>query len=653
MGQGPLGFVRGLAIRLRSRILGDMANASDKDVPIDSRQLLDHMNGRVIVVSKDRRLLAVNAETREYLGRDPTGEVCHQAWHKLNQPCEHCQLDRVLAGETITDERYDEQEDRWYHSRHMPIRTLDGSMAKLTVVADITVRKRTENAMRESETRYRLLLENLDDMVFSLDLEGNFVYVSDVVEKFSGYRPDEVLGQPFAKFVHPDEFARLAEDWMRCLAGEHVQAEFSALIKDGSTRQVRTSSRPVRSNGQVVGASGVMTDLSALRQAEQDKQALEEQLHHSQKMEALGRMAGGVAHDFNNLLFVIINHAQFLLQGLPADTPEKTQAQRIEKAAQKAAELTQKLLAFSRRDPVAPRVLDLGEAVAEMQDLLERIVGEDVSLTTKLFKDPLRVLTDPAQLSQVLMNLVANSRDAMPKGGQLAIETKRIEATQLPAQPGAGPFATLEVRDTGLGMKPEVAVRAFEPYFTTKPPGQSAGLGLSTAYSAIQQSGGWIDIDTTPGGGTRMRVILPLTDAPLDATPAHGIRAMVKVEEKVVLVVEDQREVRELVTSMLQELGAEVLVADGPAQALHLAKKRKEPIHLLLTDVVMPDMNGRVLAGRIRQLRPEIRVLYMSAWLGDELQGEVGSDLDAPLLHKPFQTGDLLSKLHEVLSPEG
>jgi PAS domain S-box-containing protein len=741
---------------------------------IDPRALLDLLPGRVYVVDGDYRIVFANQRAREYVGADPCGRLCHQALAGRDSPCRGCKLERVLAGEVLSEEVRDPIDDRWYRNTHRPLQRADGSRLKLTLVDEITGRKRAERALahseakyrtvfdtiddgvvihdaetgdmievnqrvremsglpfsgpvktgeldtvgafdqaagierirraaagqpqqfewlarrpdggsvwmevtlrpaviegrtrvvavvrditrrkeieiqlRDSEERYRMLIENLDDTVFSLDPEANFTYISESITRVAGYRPDEVVGRSFTLFVEPEYVPGLFSNYARCLQGERTTSEFVARAKDGTTRVVRTAARGIFRDGKPIGASGVMTDLTDLRRTESEKSSLEEQLRHSQKMEALGRLAGGVAHDFNNLLFVILNHARFVQEGQLDDRGRRS-AQQIERAAERGAELTHKLLAISRRRAPRPKVIDLNEQLDEMGDLFERIVGEDIAIQTRRQAGLGLVEADPAHVSQVLMNLVANARDAMPQGGRLEIATDEIRVdperarAQLNLEPGR--YIKLTVQDTGSGMPASVSERAFEPFFTTKPGGQSTGLGLSTVYSAVHQAGGHIELDSEPDVGTTVRVYLPCTDNRPHQTPPRGLPRIPAVRGKTALVVEDQAPVRELVADMLRELGAAVIEADGPEQALERMARQNGTIELLVTDVRMPGMSGPELARRLRAERPAIRVLFMSGWAGEQ---EEGLERGAPLLTKPFRADDLLAKLAETLS---
>ncbi|HET8655074.1 MAG TPA: ATP-binding protein [Longimicrobiaceae bacterium] len=382
-----------------------------------------------------------------------------------------------------------------------------------------------------------------------------------------------------------------------------------------------------------------------------DRKALEVQLAQSQKMEAVGRLAGGVAHDFNNLLTAIKGHLEFLLEDLPAGSESRADAEGIGDAADRAASLTRQLLAFSRRQVLQPRVIDLNQTVQEMEKMLRRVIGEDVDLSTRIEPALGHVQADPGQLSQVLLNLAVNARDAMPRGGQLTIETANVELDDEYARGKvhveSGRYVMLAVSDTGVGMDAETQARIFEPFFTTKEQGKGTGLGLSTVYGIVEQSGGHVWVYSEPGHGTAFKVYLPRVDAPVSldtaliGAPATG--------RETVLLAEDDRAVRVLARRALEHAGYQVLEADGGEEALRIADAHAGTIHLLLSDVVMPGLGGRELAERLQGRRPGIAVLFMSGYTDDAILRHGMLAEGTPFLEKPFTPGGLCEKVRGVL----
>jgi two-component system, cell cycle sensor histidine kinase and response regulator CckA len=383
-----------------------------------------------------------------------------------------------------------------------------------------------------------------------------------------------------------------------------------------------------------------------------DQRVLEGQLRQAQKMEAVGRLAGGIAHDFNNLLNVITGYGELLLRRLDGDGESRRKTFEILKAAGRAARLTGQLLAFSRRQVLQPRVFDLNDAVAEMKGMLARLIGEDVALETRLEPALGRVRVDPSQFEQVLMNLTVNARDAMPHGGRLAIETRNVDVDAAQArrhmEGRAGSFVALRVTDTGVGMDEETRRHLFEPFFTTKGVGQGTGLGLATVYGILQQSDGWVRVESVVGRGTTFEVLLPRVDAPLAASlPATAGPAPRGAET--ILLVEDDEMLRGLTRETLEAAGYRVLAAADAEEALRAGWRHRGPIHLLLTDVIMPGANGAELARRLGGERPEMRVLFASGYTDDVLLHRGASAEGMSFLQKPYTTAALEHKVREVL----
>jgi signal transduction histidine kinase/CheY-like chemotaxis protein len=416
---------------------------------------------------------------------------------------------------------------------------------------------------------------------------------------------------------------------------------------DGTVLEIRAT--PWAGGGLVT----TYTDVTEHRRREETLRRTEAEIRQGQKMEAVGRLAGGVAHDFNNLLTVITGRSEILLQRLSPEEPLRRHVDSIQRTAFKAAELIHQLLAFSRKQVRQPRVLDLNQVVAGAEELLRRLIGEHIELQSRHAPHLGRVQADPAQLEQVLLNLVVNARDAMPRGGLLRIETadvvldRAFVESHLGSRPG--PFVRLTVSDTGLGMSAETRARVFEPFFTTKPPGQGTGLGLATVYGIVKQSDGYIWVDSEEGQGARFDVYLPRVDAPAEALPSVLAPVGLPQGSETILLVEDEDEVRELAREVLQLSGYTLLVARHGREALALAQAYRGSIDLLLTDVVMPHMSGRDLAQRLQEERPTLRVLYMSGYTEDAIVHHGVLDHDAQLLPKPFRSDTLATTVRDQL----
>jgi PAS domain S-box-containing protein len=528
------------------------------------------------------------------------------------------------------------------------------------IARDVSQRQATEGALRASEERFRRLAENAPVVIYRMRLvpEIAFEYVSPAAETVAGYTPDEFYADPdlARRIVHPDDRKLLAP----LVRGEPPAGpvEFRSLRKDGSLVWTEHRLSPIRdASGRVVALEGLVLDVTARKRAEETLQQTQRQLLQAQKIEAVGRLAGGVAHDFNNLLNVITGYAEMLGRQLGADHPGRPRLDQILKAADRAATVTRQLLAFSRRQVLQPRVVDLNAAVADLEKTLLRLIGEDVELTTRLAPGLGSVKVDLSQLEQVIMNLAVNARDAMPRGGRLTIETAEVDfdvpytLTHEPARPG--PYVMLAVADTGIGMDAELRSHIFEPFFTTKPAGKGTGLGLATVYGIVKQSGGYVWVYSEPGQGTTFKIYLPRVDARPERAAAAAAPVQLARGDETVLLVEDQTDVRELAREALSELGYKVLVAAGVEEARNLEQACREPIHLLLTDVVMPRASGRQIAEELLPRRPGLRVLYMSGYTSDIVAAHGVLEAGVHLLEKPFTMLALARKVREVLDEAG
>ena len=503
-------------------------------------------------------------------------------------------------------------------------------------------------ALRASEAGYETLVQHAPVGIYRSSSEGRFLSVNAALVRMLGYdSPAELLRRDMARDVYADpaERRRLLE---RDTYTDHEYDEVEATWKrkDGRPLTVQLSVRAVRNaDRQVEYYETFVRDVSEQRR-------LQQQLVQSQKMEAVGRLAGGIAHDFNNLLTVITSYCDLLLEDLGGDDPKREDVEQVRKAADGAAALTRQLLAFSRQQVIAPRVVNLSAVVAGVEKMLRRVIGEDVDLVTVLDPGVGSVRADIGQLEQVLMNLAVNARDAMPTGGKLTIETANVAhgphyARERAAAP-VSQFVMLAVSDTGVGMDEATKARVFEPFFTTKAPGKGTGLGLATVYGIVQQSGGFIWVYSEPGHGTTFKIYLPRVDAPAEGVAVTAVAPVGRGTETVLLA-EDAAAVRAVARQVLERQGYTVLEAPDGELALHLAQRHAGPIHLLLTDVVMPGMSGRQLADRLARLRPDTKVLYVSGYTDDAVVRHGVLEAGIAYLQKPFTIDSLARKVREVL----
>jgi PAS domain S-box-containing protein len=526
--------------------------------------------------------------------------------------------------------------------------------ATLNFLSDITERKEAEEALQESEKKFRVLTETAASGIFIHQGE-KFVYVNPASEAMSGYTREELLTMDFWDLVHPDFRELVKQRAQARQQGKSVPSryELKIITKNGEERWVDLAVGMINFEGKPA-ILGTDFDITERKHAEEEMRALEEQLRQSQKIEAIGRLAGGIAHDFNNLLTVIKGYSQLSLLDLKESDPLWGNIQEIQKATQRATDLTRHLLAFSRRQILDLKVLDLNSLLKDLDKMLRRIIGEDIELNTLLVNNLGRVKIDPGQIEQVILNLAVNARDAMLSGGKLIIETANVELDGEYANNHAGVipghYVRLSVSDTGVGMSKDVKEKIFEPFFTTKEKGKGTGLGLSTVYGIVKQSGGNIWVYSEPGHGTAFKIYLPRVEEELETLNGRDETDSLPRGSETVLLVEDERLVRELAHRLLSGNGYAILEAADGEEALRVAQDHAgKKIHLLLTDVVMPQMGGKELADQLKILRPGIKVLYTSGYTDEAIVHHGVLDPGTQFLQKPFSPKTLLHKVREVL----
>ena len=507
-------------------------------------------------------------------------------------------------------------------------------------------RNRSENSVRQWEKRFEDLFENTKDILFTVDLEGNVTSVNKAAEEVMGWPRNEALQTNIKDLVAPEHAALCNEVMRRIVSEEPLQHfEIAMLRKDGRRVLLEAGARLIRSNGNMDCVQGIARDVTERRQ-------LENMVRQSQKLEAIGRLSGGLAHDFNNLLCVINGHTELLTEALQPSAPGMRSVTQIRKAADSAAALIRQLLAFSRRQVFHPQVVDLNVLVMETERLLARLIDEHIEFYTALDPALGRVLVDPVQVEQVIINLVLNARDAMPEGGKLTIETSNLaleedhqsKFSQIPA----GKYILLALTDTGCGMNEETQSRIFEPFYTTKEMGKGTGLGLATVYGIVKQSCGYIWVDSEEGRGTTFKVYFPRVASPLsEVRPVKQIEISKGTET--ILVVEDAEPLRALTKEFLTDSGYTVLEAANGDEAIRIAQSHAGTIDLLLTDVVMPRMGGKPLVEQMTQVRPHTRVLYMSGYPNDGIVQAGILANGVTLLEKPFTRETLSKRVRQAL----
>ena len=525
-----------------------------------------------------------------------------------------------------------------------PITRSDGSASGVVLVfRDVSERKQALDTAR----RLAAIVETSDDAIIGKTLEGIITTWNRGAERLFGYSAEEMIGSPIARLIPPDRAHEMRQILTRIGSGENVDHfETVRITKDGRLLSVSLTVSPIRDEeGHIVGASKIARDITHERQ-------LEMTLRQTQKMEAVGRLAGGVAHDFNNLLTVILGYAATINSKLDSESPLQPAVAEILRAADQAASLTGQLLAFGRKQVTQARVFDLSGLVRDMKNMLQRLIGEDIDLSVIADADPCLVKADSSHLTQVLMNLAINARDAMPGGGKLTIETHNLLREQEDlgrhgVRP-AGRYTMLAVTDTGAGIDAETQSHMFEPFFTTKDSGKGTGLGLATVYGIVQQHTGWIDVYSEPGHGATFKVYFPSAEETLAEPPSTAVTSQPS-RKGTILLVEDQAPIRMLAEDILSEAGHKVLTASGGKTALQRVEKYPGAIDLLVTDVVMPEMSGPDLAAQLARSRPGLIVLYISGYTDHALLHRGVIEQGTAFLQKPFLPDVLLSRVNELL----
>lgn len=531
---------------------------------------------------------------------------------------------------------------------HSHTLVFNGRQAVLVMAQDITSRKQAQEALRLT----RFTVERLSEAVYWLDSDGRIVDVNETACSRLGYTREELLRMSVFD-IDPDISVNdWYEAWPVLREKRTLAREWRHRARDGRLIPVEVTANYIEFDGRELNFT-VARDITGLKQLEAEKEALAAQLYQAQKMEAIGRLAGGIAHDLNNLLVPIIGYAELGLLALAPDSPVYANFERIKEAGERAAGLTRQILAFSRQQVLEMTWLDLNQVVSDFEPMLKRLIGEDISLYTDLAVSLPAVRADKGQLEQALLNLVVNARDAMPRGGTLIIETDLVtlDEAYVARHPEArpGPHVVLAVSDTGHGMDPATQERIFEPFFTTRPQGQGSGLGLAMVFGIVKQHQGNIWVYSEPGQGATFKLYLPVTGAPGLDPAAYSLPAAPARAVETVLLVEDDASVRQLVVDVLQSHGYRVLAAGSAEVGLALAAAHADPIHLLLTDVILPGKNGRELYDSLAGQRPGLKVLFMSGYTDNVIAHHHVLDDRAAFLQKPFTMDELLHRVRAVL----
>ena len=614
----------------------------------------------IFIHEESGRILAANPAACEQLGYE-LAEVLAMTAAQIDSPADAARVPERIAALVAQGHLEFETAHRRKDGSAFPVEvkarliTWNGRSAVLSVCRDIAERKRAEEAERRNQSCLSAIVENQPGLLWLKDADSRFLAVNAEFAKACGLGdPARLAGKSDLDIWPPKLAAQYMADDARVMQSKKPFMAEEPISDKGEIKWFETFKTPILDKaGVVIGTTGYSRDITARKQAEQEKAKLEADLQQARKMESIGRLAGGVAHDFNNMLTVILGNAELALDALDPAQSVHADLVEIRKAAERSANLTRQLLAFARKQTIAPRVLDLNETIAGMLQMLHRLIGENISIDWRPAADlgPIRV--DPAQIDQILANLCVNARDAIAGNGTIAIETANASFAErdVADHEGCAPgeYIVLSVRDTGCGMDAETLSHLFEPFFTSKGFGKGTGLGLATIYGIVKQNNGFILADSRPGAGTTFRVHLP-RHANREEPPQKRVPEKTAARgEATILLVEDEPTILNLTARMIEQQGYTVLAANSPEEAVGLAKSHAGPIHLLMTDVVMPEMNGRNLSRILLSLHPEIRCLFMSGYPADVIARHGVLESGAFFIQKPFAKQMLAAKLREAL----
>jgi PAS domain S-box-containing protein len=635
----------------------EAAGRRGHDSPIDPAQLFErHPQPLWIYDPQSLRILDVNAAAVELYGWTRESFV-GMSLADLRPPEEVPRLLEHLSRVSGDEKRPEVWTHRTRDGRRIRVKVTGsdvryaGRDGRLVAILDVSELEAAEVSARETETSYRALVESLRDVIFELDEEGRFVYLSPAVREVAAFEPSDLTGRTFESLIAPIDRHKVVDAAERVLGGRTDEpVEFRLIGGDGRMRWIRTVSRPLVRGERVVGLRGIASDITAARDADESLRAAREQLFEAQKMEAIARLTGGIAHDFNNLLTVIQGYGELAREEVSRLGGEVELVEEMLVAAGRAAELTRQMLAFGRRQMMRPDEVDLGEIVARVARTLERVIGEDIEVVVRRSSEQVPVFADPGQLEQVVLNLSVNARDAMPQGGRLRLATAMEELGEAAAARiglPSGTYAVLRVADTGIGIPPELRDRIFDPFFTTKEPGKGSGLGLSTVHGIVRQSGGNVIFDSAPGAGTVFSVYLPLSRETNDtgAQPAPSGPS----PPGVVVVLEDDEKLRRLSRRSLESAGFDVVECADAAGVGALVRSDLASVALVVADLRVPGGSGLDLIRKLVERWPAAKVLLVSGYAAEAaIARREGGGL--PFLEKPYSPSRLVERVRGVLA---
>jgi len=636
--KGEITHYEGVVIDITERKRAEKALRLERD---NLHNIFNSIEDGIYIVNQQYDIQYVNPVLVKDFG-PYEGRKCYKYFHDLDEVCPWCKNQDVWAGKTVRWEWYSSKNERTYDLIDTPMTLPDGSIGKLEIFRDITERKQAEAAVRESEEKYRSMMNAMKDPVYICSPDYRVEYMNPAMIRSLGR---DATGEKCFKAIYD-----LDEICTWCMHSKISRKECFEynIVSPRNNRHYQVTNSPI------VHEDGSKSKMTVFRDTT-DFIKMEEQLRQAQKMEAIGALAGGVAHDFNNLLTVIIGNAHIALMEVGKDGPLREEIETIREAGERAAVLTRQLLVFSRKQIIQPKILDLNELLTDIDKMLGRLIGEDVELLTIPEPALWQVEVDPGQMEQVIMNLVVNAKDAMPKGGKLTVETANVDLDEnyfhehgiKEEQPGS--YVMLAVSDTGSGMDKETQEHIFEPFYTTKEMGKGTGLGLSTVYGIVKQNKGFIWVYSEPGQGTTFKVYLSKVKGDVEEEEKERTHVVELGGSETVLIVEDDDSLRKLARTVLKQNGYKVLEAENGEDALRVSETHDGSIELMITDVVMPKMSGKETAERLQLLYPQMKVIYMSGYTDDAIvhHGVLAPGLN--FLEKPFTPENLARKVREVL----
>ena len=619
------------------------------------RGILESSLDAIIVIRMDGSIEIINTIAAGHFGLSEE-EITGRNYYDL-LTSEVRQERREKIEYAFSHGRVSHWEDKWdyFYFLNTAYPVKDGSRAVI-VSKNITEQKLAEEALQESEEKYRSIVEMTAEWIWEMDLAGRHSFSNPGVKAILGYPPEEFIGQSTSSLIHAEDWPEVETKLPRFMAEKRGWRGWVLRWrhKDGSYRYLESNAGPIiNAAGELVGYRGSDRDITERKQAEVERAKLQDQLVQAQKMESVGRLAGGVAHDFNNMLGVILGHAEIAMDQVDPAQPLHSDLEEICKAASRSADLTRQLLAFARKQPITPQVLDLNETVAGMLKMLQRLIGENINLNWHPSANLWPVNVDPSQIDQILANLCVNARGAIADVGKITIETGNGTFDEDYCSDHAGfvpgDFVRLAVSDNGCGMDQETLAQIFEPFFTTKGVGQGTGLGLATVYGAVKQNNGFINVYSERDQGTTFKIYLPRHQGKAEQPGKEELQEPARGGHETILVVEDEPALLDLSKLLLELQGYRVLAAGSANEAIRLAEEHSEGIHLLMTDVVMPEMNGLDLAKKLLSLHPHLQCLFTSGYTANVIAHHGILDEGVHFIQKPFSRKDLTAKIREAL----